>query len=85
MQVPAHFEYAKARTVEDALALLGKFGPDARVVAGGHSLIPMMKLRLANPAHLMDLVRSPGSRESKRRVTRSGSATTSSTWSAPRR
>src|SRR5262245_5794450 len=55
MQVPAHFEYAKARTVEDALALLGKFGPDARVIAGGHSLIPMMKLRLAQPEALVDI------------------------------
>jgi carbon-monoxide dehydrogenase medium subunit len=55
MQVPAHFEYAKARTVEDALALLGKFGPDARVVAGGHSLLPMMKLRLAAPEALVDI------------------------------
>jgi aerobic carbon-monoxide dehydrogenase medium subunit len=55
MQVPAHFEYAKARTVDDALALLSKFGPDARVVAGGHSLIPMMKLRLAAPEALVDI------------------------------
>jgi carbon-monoxide dehydrogenase medium subunit len=55
MQVPTHFEYAKARTVEDALALLSKYGPDARVVAGGHSLIPMMKLRLAAPETLIDI------------------------------
>jgi carbon-monoxide dehydrogenase medium subunit len=55
MQVPAHFEYAKARTVDDALALLTKYGPEARVVAGGHSLIPMMKLRLAAPEALVDI------------------------------
>ena len=55
MQVPAHFEYARASTVEDALGLLAKYGPEARVVAGGHSLIPMMKLRLAAPEALIDI------------------------------
>jgi aerobic carbon-monoxide dehydrogenase medium subunit len=55
MQVPAHFEYARAHSVDDALELLTKFGPEARVVAGGHSLIPMMKLRLAAPEALVDI------------------------------
>ena len=55
MQVPADFEYARAGTVEEALALLARYGPDARVVAGGHSLIPMMKLRLAQPEALIDI------------------------------
>ena len=55
MQVPAHFEYARARSVEQALALLARYGPEARVVAGGHSLIPMMKLRLAQPEALIDI------------------------------
>jgi carbon-monoxide dehydrogenase medium subunit len=55
MQVPAHFEYDKATSVEHALALLARFGPEARVVAGGHSLIPMMKLRLARPEALVDI------------------------------
>jgi carbon-monoxide dehydrogenase medium subunit len=55
MQVPAHFEYDKATSVEHALALLARFGPEARVVAGGHSLIPMMKLRLAQPEALVDI------------------------------
>ncbi len=55
MQVPAHFEYEKASTVGDALALLARYGPEARVVAGGHSLIPMMKLRLAAPEALIDI------------------------------
>ena len=55
MQVPAHFEYARATDVEDALALLARYGPDARVVAGGHSLLPMMKLRLATPEALIDI------------------------------
>ena len=49
MQVPAHFEYQRATSVEHAIALLARHGPETRVVAGGHSLIPMMKLRLAEP------------------------------------
>jgi carbon-monoxide dehydrogenase medium subunit len=55
MQVPAHFEYEKAASVEHALALLTKYGPEARILAGGHSLIPMMKLRLAQPETLIDI------------------------------
>jgi carbon-monoxide dehydrogenase medium subunit len=55
VQVPANFEYAKATTVEEALALLARHGDEARVVAGGHSLIPMMKLRLAQPEALIDI------------------------------
>ncbi|MCP9970853.1 FAD binding domain-containing protein [Actinomadura madurae] len=55
MQVPANFEYAKATTVEEALALLARHGDDARVLAGGHSLLPMMKLRLAQPEALVDI------------------------------
>ncbi len=55
MQVPSHFEYAKASSVEHALTLLSTSGQEARVVAGGHSLIPMMKLRLAQPEVLIDI------------------------------
>jgi carbon-monoxide dehydrogenase medium subunit len=55
MQVPAHVEYEKAASVEHALALLARFGPEARILAGGHSLIPMMKLRLAQPETLIDI------------------------------
>ncbi|MEN3360832.1 MAG: aerobic carbon-monoxide dehydrogenase medium subunit [Mycobacteriales bacterium] len=55
MQVPAPFEYDRATSVEHALALLARYGPEARVVAGGHSLIPMMKLRLAQPEALIDI------------------------------
>ncbi|SFO65741.1 MULTISPECIES: FAD binding domain-containing protein [Actinomadura] len=55
MQVPANFEYAKATTVEEALALLARHGDEARVLAGGHSLLPMMKLRLAQPEALVDI------------------------------
>jgi aerobic carbon-monoxide dehydrogenase medium subunit len=55
MQVPAHFEYERATSVEQAIALLARWGSEARVVAGGHSLIPMMKLRLARPEALIDI------------------------------
>src|SRR6266567_68193 len=55
VQVPAQVEYEKAASVEHALALLARFGPEARILAGGHSLIPMMKLRLAQPETLIDI------------------------------
>ncbi|MFG1924241.1 FAD binding domain-containing protein [Cryptosporangium sp. NPDC048952] len=55
MQVPAPFDYARAENVEDALALLHTHGPESRVIAGGHSLLPMMKLRLARPEWLIDI------------------------------
>ncbi|AXJ11017.1 xanthine dehydrogenase family protein subunit M [Arthrobacter sp. PM3] len=55
MQIPAPFDYVRATTVEDALELLARYGPESRVVAGGHSLLPMMKLRLARPEWLIDI------------------------------
>ncbi len=55
MQVPAPFEYARVSSVDEAIALLERLGPEARLVAGGHSLLPMMKLRLATPEHLIDI------------------------------
>jgi aerobic carbon-monoxide dehydrogenase medium subunit len=55
MQVPAPFDYARASSVDEALGLLERLGPEARLVAGGHSLLPMMKLRLATPEHLIDI------------------------------
>ena len=55
MQVPAYVEYERATSVEHAIALLARFGPEARILAGGHSLIPMMKLRLAQPETLVDI------------------------------
>ena len=55
MQIPAPFDYARATTVADALALLERHGPESRVIAGGHSLLPMMKLRLARPEWLIDI------------------------------
>ena len=55
MQTPAPFEYERATSVEGAIATLQRIGPDARLIAGGHSLLPMMKLRLANPEFLIDI------------------------------
>ncbi len=55
MQTPASFEYERATSVEGAIASLQRLGSEARIIAGGHSLIPMMKLRLANPEHLIDI------------------------------
>lgn len=55
MQVPAPFEYERATSVEHAIALRERLGEEARFIAGGHSLLPMMKLRLANPEYLIDI------------------------------
>ncbi len=57
---PAAFEYHAPGNVKDALGLLGRFKDDAKLLAGGHSLIPMMKLRLAQPKHVIDLRKVPG-------------------------
>ena len=55
MQVPAPFDYVRATSVGNALELLERHGPASRVIAGGHSLLPMMKLRLARPEWLIDI------------------------------
>jgi carbon-monoxide dehydrogenase medium subunit len=55
LQTPAPFEYERATSVDGAIASLRKLGSGARVIAGGHSLLPMMKLRLAKPEHLIDI------------------------------
>ena len=56
---PAAFDYHAPRSVADAIKLLGDLGPDAKLLAGGHSLLPMMKLRFAQPSHLIDLGKIP--------------------------
>src|SRR3989441_11632039 len=53
--IPAAFEYHAPSTVGEATALLAKLGEDAKILSGGQSLIPLMKLRLANPLHLVDI------------------------------
>lgn len=55
VQIPAPFDYVRASDVNNAIALLERHGPESRVVAGGHSLLPMMKLRLARPECLIDI------------------------------
>jgi aerobic carbon-monoxide dehydrogenase medium subunit len=55
--IPGAFDYHAPGTVAEAIKLLGELGPDAKLLAGGHSLLPMMKLRFAQPAHLVDLKR----------------------------
>ena len=57
---PASFEYHAPTSVKEAIGLLGKLGEDAKLLAGGHSLVPMMKFRLAQPKHLIDLRKVPG-------------------------
>jgi carbon-monoxide dehydrogenase medium subunit len=53
--IPGSFAYHRPTSVTEAVGMLARLGDDARALAGGHSLIPMMKLRLATPAHLVDL------------------------------
>jgi len=55
--IPPSFDYHAPRSIGEALSLLGSLGNDAKLLAGGHSLLPMMKLRFAQPAHLIDLNR----------------------------
>ncbi len=55
MQTPPPFEYERAASLDDALALLERYGPESRLLAGGQSLLPMMKLRLARPEVLIDI------------------------------
>jgi carbon-monoxide dehydrogenase medium subunit len=55
MQTPGPFEYERATSVDGAIASLQRAGDGARIIAGGHSLLPMMKLRLANPERLIDI------------------------------
>jgi carbon-monoxide dehydrogenase medium subunit len=58
--IPAAFEYHRPASLPDAVALLGRLGDDAKVLAGGQSLIPLMKLRLATPRHVVDITRLAG-------------------------
>ena len=58
--IPASFDYSAPSTLDEALKLLSEIGDEAKILAGGHSLIPMMKLRFAEPEHLVDLNNIPG-------------------------
>ena len=55
--IPAAFDYERAESVEQAVELLGQHGEDAKLIAGGHSLLPLMRLRLARPSVLVDIDR----------------------------
>ena len=58
--IPPSFDYHAPKTLPEALALLGQFGDEAKVLSGGQSLLPLLKLRFAQPAHLVDIGRIPG-------------------------
>src|SRR5262249_5568593 len=58
--IPRSFEYSAPGTLNEAVSLLQKLGPDAKILSGGQSLIPMMKLRIASPPHIVDITRIPG-------------------------
>ena len=73
MQTPAPFEYERATSLE-APCIAAEAGANARVIAGGHSLLPMMKLRLATPEQLIDINDLHDLRTSARRAMRSRSA-----------
>ena len=60
--IPAEFDYAVAESVDDAIRLLGEGGEDAKLLAGGHSLLPLMKLRFTSPSLLVDLRKVDGLR-----------------------
>src|SRR3546814_12570573 len=57
---PRPFEYHAPQSLHEAIGLLTQYGDEAKLLAGGHSLLPMMKLRFAQPAHLVDLGKIPG-------------------------
>ena len=58
--IPPSFDYHAPRTLPEALALLGQYGDEAKILSGGQSLLPLLKLRFAQPAHLVDIGRIPG-------------------------
>jgi carbon-monoxide dehydrogenase medium subunit len=58
--IPTSFDYARATSLDDAIAKLGASGGGAKLIAGGHSLVPLMKLRLSEPTTLIDIARIPG-------------------------
>ena len=68
--IPAPFDYARPATLDEALGLLAKHGDDAKLLAGGHSLLPAMKLRLAQPKMVIDIGRLPDLRYIRREAGR---------------
>lgn len=72
--IPRPFEYHAPRSLSEAISLLTEHGDTAKLLAGGHSLLPMMKLRFALPDHLIDLENSRNSRVSVKRAMNSALA-----------
>ena len=73
--IPAEFDYVRPGSLDEALTALRDGGEDAKILAGGHSLLPLMKLRLAAPTLLVDLARRAGAdRHRARRTAAGGSA-----------
>jgi carbon-monoxide dehydrogenase medium subunit len=72
--IPVEFDYLAPTSLEEAMTALRDGGEDAKILAGGHSLIPLMKLRIAAPTLLVDLRKVRASRASRARTARSGSA-----------
>ena len=70
--IPPEFDYVAPDSLDEALAALAEGGEDAKLLAGGHSLLPLMKLRLAAPSLLVDLRRVPGLRGVAARERRAG-------------
>src|SRR5215510_14553959 len=58
--IPPPFDYHAPKTLPDAVGLLGRLGEDAKVMSGGQSLLPLLKLRFARPDHVVDIGRIPG-------------------------
>jgi CO/xanthine dehydrogenase FAD-binding subunit len=77
---PGKFEYFAAASLDEALSTLDRFGDGGKVLAGGQSLIPLMKLRFAAPLALVDINRVQGSTSWRRRM----AACVSARWSATR-
>ena len=66
--IPPVFEYLRPTTIPEAIAFLQQYGDDAKILSGGQSLIPMMKLRIARPSYLIDINRIAGFRISRKKV-----------------
>lgn len=61
--IPTSFQYHRANSIQDALSMLASGGEDAKLIAGGHSLLPVMKLRMSSPSHIIDISRVSDLRE----------------------
>ncbi|HZR45518.1 MAG TPA: FAD binding domain-containing protein, partial [Candidatus Manganitrophaceae bacterium] len=58
--IPASFDYFSPKSLSEAVSLLQRYGDEAKILSGGHSLIPLMKLRFVSPPYIIDINRIPG-------------------------